>query len=709
LAVDLLRHAPGVHILATSREPLRAEGERVQRLAPLGLPPAAAGLTAAEALSFPAIQLFVERATAVLDGFELSDADAPTVAEICCRLDGIALAIELAAGRVDAFGLRGVAARLDDRFRLLTRGRRTALPRHQTLSATLDWSYELLPEAERLVLCLLGIFAGGFALDAASAMVTGPEVAASDVADIIANLVAKSLVTADVDGATPEYRLLDTTRAYALDKLNQSGEREQAARRHAEYYRRLLQRAEAEWETRPASEWPGGYGRHADNVRAALDWAFSPGGDASIGVALTAASVPLWTHLSLMEECRQRIERALAALARGTKAEPRRHMQLLTALGAAVLLTRGADADTTAAWTEALEIAESLDDADYRLRALWGLFVDRFTAGRYRDALALAGRFRTVAANSADPAEPLIGERMMGAALHVLGDQRRARKRVERMLSHYVAPVRRSHFIRFQFDQRTVTRSFYSRILWLQGSVDQAMRAAEDSIGDARAVDHPTSLFYALVQAACPVALLASALTTADSFVKVLLDLSVRHAMEPWNVWGQAFRGVLLIKRGDPVAGLQLLRTALAGLPERAFYFHYAVFLAESADALRRLGDAAKGIATVDEALARSERNEERWCVSELLRIKGDLLLLEDAPKAAAAADEHFQESLDWARRQGALSWELRTSISRARLLRGQGRLAEAHGLLAPVYGRFSEGFATADLMAAKSLLSEPA
>src|SRR6202030_1835576 len=185
----------------------------------------------------------------------------------------------------------------------------------------------------------------------------------------LANLVAKSLITSDVADAIVRYRLLDTTRAYALEKLNESGEFEPVARRHAEYYRDLFERAEAQWEARPTVEWLADYSRRTDHVRAALDWAFSPSGDASIAVALTAASVPLWMHLSLLEECRQRTERALAALERVTSIEPRQHMQLLTAWGAALMLTKGPGPEVAAAWTRALEIAERLDDADYRLRA----------------------------------------------------------------------------------------------------------------------------------------------------------------------------------------------------------------------------------------------------------------------------------------------------------------------------------------------------
>jgi predicted ATPase len=213
LVEEILKSAPHVHILATSREPLRTRRESVQRLAPLGVPEATNNLSAADAMTFPAIQLFVERVAANLEGFEISDADAPVVADICRRLDGIALAVELAAGRVDTFGVRGVAALLDDRFRLLTRGPRATLPRHQTLSAALDWSYEVLAESERITFRRLAIFAGGFTFEAASAVIAGTDIGPSDVIDHLANLVAKSLVSANVSGANVHYRLLDTTRA----------------------------------------------------------------------------------------------------------------------------------------------------------------------------------------------------------------------------------------------------------------------------------------------------------------------------------------------------------------------------------------------------------------------------------------------------------------------------------------------------------------
>src|SRR5262245_38267379 len=357
LAEQIFGRAAEVYILATSREPLRAEGEWVQRLLPLQVPAASPNLTADEAMAFSAIQLFVERATGSSGEFRLTDADAPVVAEVCRRLDGIALAIELAAGRIDTLGLHGLAARLDDRFRLLTRGRRTALPRHQTLSATLDWSYELLPQSERVVLRRLAAFTGRFTLEAASAVASSAEVAAPDVADCVANLVAKSIVTAEFGGTTVTYRLFETMRAYAQEKLAESGELQALARRHAVYFRDFFRRGEAEWEKRSTADWLGDYADQIDNLRAALDWAFGRDGDADIAIALTVAAVPLWLQLSLMEECRSRVEHAMDVSRSRPTGDAHREMQLAAALGSVLVHTNMGPAASTA-WTTALEIAE---------------------------------------------------------------------------------------------------------------------------------------------------------------------------------------------------------------------------------------------------------------------------------------------------------------------------------------------------------------
>ena len=284
LAAAVLSGASGVDILATSREPLGIQGERVHRLGPLGIPEPSPGLTAAEAAPYPAVQLLVERAAAIVEDFALTDANASLVAAICRRLDGLPLAIEFAAPRVEVRGIEGLAARLVHGIqRLSGPQRRTPVPRHRSMQAVVDWSYGLLSEDERRFFRALGIFAGGSTVEAAAAVAMDASTTGTDAIARLADLVAKSLVVADVSGARPRFRLLDTTRAYAIEKLDESGGRERIARRHAEYYRDLFECAEREVPARPPAEWLANYARKIDNLRAAVNWAFSPDGDESIG------------------------------------------------------------------------------------------------------------------------------------------------------------------------------------------------------------------------------------------------------------------------------------------------------------------------------------------------------------------------------------------------------------------------------------------
>src|SRR5262245_15942641 len=257
---------PDLHILVTSREILRAEGENVHRLSALDSPPEDPELSAGEVLEFPAAKLLVERASTRGGPLTISDADAPIVGTICRKLGGMALAIELAAGRVGTYGLRETAAALDGEFALRWPGRRTAPPRHQTLSATLDWSYNLLSDAERKVLRRLSVFVNGFTLDGAQSVATAMDMSREEVFDAVAGLLAKSLASADTSGSVTRHRLLDTTRTYAAMKLADAGERPVFRRRHAEYYRELLQKmpGDAEAAANP----------HLDDIRAALNWGF---------------------------------------------------------------------------------------------------------------------------------------------------------------------------------------------------------------------------------------------------------------------------------------------------------------------------------------------------------------------------------------------------------------------------------------------------
>jgi predicted ATPase/DNA-binding winged helix-turn-helix (wHTH) protein len=688
LAAALLTRAPGVTILATSREPLGVAGEHEGRLGPLGCPQPSATLMAAEAAAFPAVQLFVERATAVVEDFVLTDANALLVGEICRRLDGLPLAIEFAAPLVQALGIDGLATRLDYTLPL-SGARRATGTRQRTMRAVVRWSYGLLSEKEQLFFRALCVFAGGFAVEAAAAVAMDAATSSIDAIDRLADLAAKSLVVADVGDDEPRFRLLDTTRAYAIETLDESGDRQRIARRHAAYYRDLFERAEGESTSRPTDEWLTGYGREIDNLRAALDWAFSPAGDGSIGVALTAAAFHLWMRLSMLEECRSRVKQALGALGAGETRDLREEMRLQSALGAST-----AEApEMGAAFTKALEIAESLGDTEHQLRALSGLHFYHTGSGRYRAALPFAQRFLDLAERGSQPYDRLYGERTMGVAKHFLGDQIGARRHLEEVLTHCAIVNRKLDFIRFQTDLLVTARVYLARVQWLRGYSDQAARTAERSIEEARESGHAISLCLALALAACPVALWREDLAAAANYTQELLKHSREHSLPLWGEFGARFQRVIAIKAGD-----------YDKIAELNFRFPLLTGVTDLAEALAHVGRIPEALAMVELGI---EHSEGGWITPELLRLKGELLLSQSAPSVAATPHALFRQALDEARQQGALSWELRAATSLARLPRNQGRHDDAIACLNSVYDRFSEGFGTADLIAAKQLLDE--
>jgi predicted ATPase/DNA-binding winged helix-turn-helix (wHTH) protein len=728
-AEAILYGAPGVSILATSREPLRAEGECIFRLPPLDVPPEDADGVEAIA-AYGACRLFVARAGAINGGVALDrqglDPQAPDlqsldprapdpraldphiaglIGTICRRLDGIPLAVELAAARAGTLGIEALAAHLDDSFRLLTGGRRTALPRHQTLRATFDWSYDLLTGPETTVLRRLTIFVGSFSLLAANAVAADAALPERDVIDCLAALVAKSLVTITTLDATPRYRLLETTRAYAGEKLAESGESESLARRHAGFFLELFE-SEAGWEAAPAAA-TARLGPDIDNLRGALEWTLRPAGDAAMGVALAAAALPLWNQLSLLDECRSWVVRALAALDRMAAPDPRREMLLQAALANAVLGTVGTVDAVGIAWRRALELAEELDDVDQKLRALYGLYLYQMRIGDYRSGLGFAHGFRAAAEQKGDPSDLLMGDRIVGVSMFWLGDPGGARAQIEHMLARSGELGSHWQAVRFGLDQRVAGLFHLSRVLWVQGYPDQAMRTAAAAVEEAAAVDHTTSLCFALADGACPVAAWFGDAAATARFAGMLSERAEKLGLGLWHAYGLAWRGWLADRQGELQAAIPLLEAAIAEFRATQFDLHFSMFLGSFAEMLARAGRVADGAAAIGEAVERAERTEERWCFPELLRIKGDITWRLGGPDAARVAGELYVRALDWARRQSSLSWELRIAMSLARLRLNEGRGAKARELLQSVFSRFTEGFSSADLAAAQALLDD--
>jgi predicted ATPase/DNA-binding SARP family transcriptional activator len=310
VADRLLGSCPGLRILATSRERIGLTGEVLRPVSGLGVPAPGAG-GAGEVGRAEAVELLLARAAAVQPGFELSEATAPVVAEICRRLDGLPLAIELAAARLNALDVAELAARLDDRFRLLTHASRAALPRHQTLRAVVDWSYELLDDAQRTLFDRLAVFVGGFTLDAVEAVCAdlpdGYAVAAE-----LAGLVDKSMVVAESGGAAPlRYRMLETLRAYAWERLDESGQAPALRDRHAAHVLTLVESARVPLRGTRQPQWLRRLEAEHGNIRAALGWSIDRG-DAATAMRLAGSLYPLWDQHGHYREGRDWTTRVLA-------------------------------------------------------------------------------------------------------------------------------------------------------------------------------------------------------------------------------------------------------------------------------------------------------------------------------------------------------------------------------------------------------------
>ena len=699
----VLRLCSRLTILLTSREALRVDGEYVCRVAPLDVPTKD---SSSNILDYGAVELFLTRANAAGLAFSPASDELVLVATICRQLDGIPLAIEFAAARAGTLGVRQVASGLSDRFGLLTSGRRTALARHQTLRAALDWSYDLLPEPERRLLHRLAIFAGAFSLEAARAIAASPEPVASDIIDGLFSLIAKSLVVSEVEGTIARHRLLDTTRAYALEKLDASGEREPIALRHAEYYRNLFERAELECEIRPAAEWLANYAWCIDNVRAALDWAFSPGGNASIGLALTAAAVPLWMYVSLVAECKERCDRALLKLQTNPVPDMRLRMRLQIGLGNSLLHTRGSSEQAQNVLTEALESAEALGDLHAQLRILLDLSSVNGFRGEYARAATASERARAIAQEIGDTTGVVFADRRMGMILLRIGRLAEAQRCFERVIHSSLGPHEGVLPGQGRSGERAMARAMLARSLWLQGFSGRALQEAQASLGEVGADDHLTRcrvLLYGMGR----IAPMTGDFAAAEIAVSSIIESATSAAAPFWTMAGQFLRGKLLVERRQFEEGLAVLRDAFDICNQTGWRLSYPEFMGSFALALAGLGsldEAHDAICKAMEAAGGGEDGQQ-WYVPELLRIKGEVLFGLGRSQTIQAAEACFGQAAEMAREQGALFWELRAALSAARLRLTRNNRAGAAQILQPVYDRFTEGFDTADLKEARLLL----
>ena len=699
LAETMIRLCPRTTILATSREVLRIDGETVYRVPPLDVP-APEHDAPDHILGHSAVELFVARSKSLDTGFSAGASDLASIGEICRRLDGMPLAIEFAAARAATLGVQQVAMGLGDRFALLTAGRRTALPRHRTLRATLDWSHELLPDAERQLLRRLALFPAGFTIDAGAAVMTDTALDGAAVTDGIANLVAKSLVALDKADSGARWRLLDTIRAYALEKLGDSGEVRQVARLQAEFYLALFAPFGTERRLQAAIDDLGRYRVEVDNLRAALNWALSPGGDAALGVALAAVAADFWIAASLMPEACEWAGKALAQI--GDAAGTHREMILRCNFGMTLIYSRGMVDPARDALARGLTLARALADFDYQQRTTLGLWLFAARSSALEDALAVSRPLETVVGPD-DRQSRAVADWLIGIPYVYFAEHIEATTRLQRAIDRYPIESRDRDTVRLTSDLLASASGHVAVSLLSLGRVDAATRAVTRAIDDARGGNQGNVLCIALAFAAGFIFLSLGELDQAERHGEELIVHAEKEKPQPFHAAGLCVRGSVAARRGAPDTGVDLLRRGLADIRAASYLLFYPIFLIELAAALGALGRIDEGLAEIDTALRFAAETSHRWLVPETLRVQAQLLALRDPDDPAV--EDCLHRGAQVAREQDAVFWELRLTVSLARLRVTQRRHDEARQILAPVHGRFTEGFETTDFRAATALL----
>jgi predicted ATPase/DNA-binding winged helix-turn-helix (wHTH) protein len=735
LAEQLYRETEQVYLLATSREPLKVEGEHCCRVLPLDFPPDGSEQTTNAVIRYPAVQLFVRRVAARAGSFVLSDEEAPFVAEMCRKLDGMPLAIELAAGQVAVLGLKDTISRLMSRLEVLRLSHRTAVPRHRTLKATLDWSYDLLSDAERIVLRRAASFVGDFTLEDARAVAGKPGVGPAEIFEAIAGLIEKSLITTRVDKTKAQYRLLDTTRAYALEKLEEHAETDVILRRHAEYVAGHLELQRAALlarlkdgtiaadtglsanidPPRDRSIGPSGTSRivtgppdisahsgELGNVRAALEWSFGSNGDDEIATRLAAASTQLLLELSMLIECQVWAERAITRLGDEHK-NSRREMEIYGSLSLATMHTEGSGERVREAFSRALEVAAIQGDSAYELRLLSGLFMYYRWNSDINAALEIASRTKEVALKTRVYDNMVLAESMLGAAHHLAGNHIAALKHFESGLSHS-ASGSRFRTGQHLFHHSSLLLVGMARSMFYRGMLDQSLDYAKRAIEDGEKSDHPATLCR-LLSLILPVYLVLADSRQSEQYIARLAELSAVYALKPYRAVAIGLRGQWLLIQKDAREGVPLLKSALEELHTRRHEMLTMDFLCDLAAGLTAMGRHQEALTLTVNAIDAQLRGGKFLYMPALFRMKGLIL-------ASRSAEDHFEAkasllaAIDWAKRQSATLFELKAAADLAELLLKQRRTPEAYRHLSAALDRMPGGIVSSDRTRALGILS---
>nr|WP_246184992.1 winged helix-turn-helix domain-containing protein [Paracoccus aestuariivivens] len=683
LADRLLRQAPNLRILATSREPFLIDGEAVLRLSGLALPPEdALPVSLAEALDYPAIELLVERAMAA-QGVSFSGPDVPALVRIVQRLDGIPLAIELAAGRIEAIGPEALAHALEGQISLLDRGRRPALPRHRTLAATLEWSFDLLSEDERSLLVTLSVFQGEFQLEGAGQV---SQIEFESLLRLVASLVTKSFVIVSRSGQAVRYRLLETTRTFCTSQLAKRADASEILHRHATHM--VAELAPAIRTSGTDAQGHAELRRIAADIRAAMVWGLREGGDARLAVQLIVESGPLWLRLSMLKDYALIIERAIDIFSTHPELDETDLVWLAPSLHKAWYNSLGLSPKVQPMLIKAIDVARRTENRSCHLDCLWAMFGTRLTEARYGGALSYAREFQKVAEASGDAAQIAMAHRIVALSMWRdgnLGDAARHGRAALRSNAQMTAHVQ----LDLMYKQGVTSRANMSNLLWLTGQADAALDLAHEAVTVGLSGDM-LGLAYGLGMMIIPLTFWVGDIEQAESLSALLLKISAENDYSYWGRWGRTYQSAVHRLRHGTAAS----DDAIEAYSEEMDGLHRHILATILPDL---------PLEWVTRHDADEKRDHPHWCTAELQRIVALQLLARGDTEGARTQLEFAFET---ARGQGALAWALRIATNLADLDLRNGEWMLARDRLSQTLLRIPQGTKTRDVRQARNLLA---
>lgn len=669
----LLNAAPHITMLLTSQVATEIAGEQQYLLPPLEVPEKEVS-DSQRLLMFPSVRLFIERAQAQRFDFHPSNAELSVIGELCRHLDGLPLAIELAASRLPIMSVSEIYHCLEDRFQLLSSRQSVRVSRHQKIKTTLEWTYQLLNQREQQLFYSLGIFTDMFTVNAVTDFLQTPEENGWQIVDDLQRLLSLSLIQVNTQVPVTRFRLLETLRQFACDKLRQQGEYPRLAAQFADYCHRQAEQAQLDWYRLPTEQWRARYDPFLNDLRSVLQHTLTEGADPAKGLEILQAMTPFWIEYSLYNECQRHIYPLLSETRLQGVLTLHQRMNLSAAAGKASTWAKGPTPETRFTWQTALTLAKQLDDNEIRLQAYYGLWLYYLRTGKLDLSLHHAQSMCTLARAINDTNALATGLRIVGVSWHFLGQHALGRDYLQQSLDWFAIDGS-GHAFRFGLDQETAGEAFLSRVLWVQGEYRAAKQIAWRAVKKAARLQHICSLCCALAEGACMTAALDRNPRWVRKAAIWLIELAEKHDLYFWKTYGELF-----LRWAEQFNHPDIKQTTLFNsLRAMGLDWQYSPLLSEM------------------DARLSQQTPHENWCTPELLRLAATHL-------PTYAQRQQLELALNKALQQQAYGWALRIVCSLATLRVETGDRMAAKQLITEVLNHIDDSQHSTDIRNAIAL-----